>query len=108
MTRGTVVFLGGVSHNAGAGMTGGKFFLAREHEPFVNRNYVQGVSLDSADGLELRALLEDYRSATDSRTATELLAHWERTLETFAKFVPVGTSSPVPAVAEQAEASPIL
>jgi len=88
MTRGTVLFLGAVSHNAGAGMTGGRFFLERRHDGFVNRNYVQAVPLDAADGAELRTLLADYQSATGSRSAAALLADWDTTLARFAKYLP--------------------
>jgi glutamate synthase domain-containing protein 3 len=93
MTRGTVLFLGAVSHNAGAGMTGGKFFMERRHDAFVNRNYVQAVPLDEADGVELRALLVDYQAATGSRTAGALLADWENTLKVFAKYVPCSVAA---------------
>ena len=92
MTRGTVLFLGAVSHNAGAGMTGGKFFMERRHDRFVNRNYVQGVELDEADGAELRALLTDYQAATGSRTALALLAEG---LDRFAKYVPISVAAAV-------------
>jgi glutamate synthase domain-containing protein 3 len=93
MTRGTVLFLGAVSHNAGAGMTGGKFFMERRHDSFVNRNYVQAVPLDAADGEELRTLLADYQAATGSRTALALLADWETTLKVFAKYVPCSVAA---------------
>jgi glutamate synthase domain-containing protein 3 len=99
MTRGTVLFLGAVSYNAGAGMTGGKFFMERRHDGFVNRNYVKAVPLDADDAQELRSLLEDYQSATGSRTARELLEHWEITLATFVKYVP-STWTPAAAPAE--------
>jgi len=41
MTRGTVAILGRISHNAGAGMTGGKIFLDRQFDACVNRNYLR-------------------------------------------------------------------
>ena len=107
MTRGTVLFLGTVSHNAGAGMTGGKFFLARRHDGFVNRNYVQAVALDEADSLELRALLADYQSATGSRTAGALLEDWAGTVEAFAKYVPCSVAAALdPVVTAVAEVAP--
>jgi glutamate synthase domain-containing protein 3 len=106
MTRGTVLFLGPVSHNAGAGMTGGRFYLARRHDAFVNRNYVTAAALEPSDQEELRALLEDYRASTGSRTAEALLADWAGTLEAFAKYVPVAGPGPVPVPEEQGEAAP--
>jgi glutamate synthase domain-containing protein 2/glutamate synthase domain-containing protein 1/glutamate synthase domain-containing protein 3 len=89
MTRGTVLFLGAVSHNAGAGMTGGAFYLDRAHDGFVNRAYVRAAPLDANDAEELQALLTDYAAATGSRSAAALLAEWDATLERFAKYLPV-------------------
>jgi glutamate synthase domain-containing protein 3 len=100
MTRGTVVFLGPVSHNAGAGMTGGQFYLDRHHDGFVNRNYVHAVALEPADALELQTLLQDYLAATGSPAASTLLADWTATLGRFSKYVPV----PAPAKAQPAPA----
>ncbi|BDU74295.1 glutamate synthase large subunit [Mesoterricola silvestris] len=88
MTRGTVAFLGRISGNAGAGMTGGKIFVDRQYEACVNANYVRAEALDEADALEFRLLLEDYAGTTSSRTALALLEDWGRTRERFAKFVP--------------------
>ena len=45
MTNGVVVVLGSVSHNVGAGMTGGKLFLLAEFERFVNGSYLKGEPL---------------------------------------------------------------
>ena len=59
MTRGTVLVLGKLSHNAGAGMTGGKLYLDRHYDPCVNRNYLRAEPLDPQDAAELRALLEE-------------------------------------------------
>ena len=89
MTRGTVVFLGAVSHNAGAGMTGGEFFLDQRHGSFVNRNYVQPHPISGADGERLRSLLQAYLESTASRTARALLADWTGTLAAFARYAPI-------------------
>jgi glutamate synthase domain-containing protein 2/glutamate synthase domain-containing protein 1/glutamate synthase domain-containing protein 3 len=89
MTRGTVLFLGKVSHNVGAGMTGGKIYLDRAFDACANANYVRGEALDFRDRVELRALLEDYEAATSSRTARVLLEDWDRTVERFARYVPL-------------------
>jgi len=88
MTRGTVAILGPVSHNAGAGMTGGRLFLDRRHEGRVNRAYLEGRPLDEASAADFQALLADYLQATGSATALRLLTHWATTLETFAVYRP--------------------
>src|SRR6185436_2489909 len=69
MTKGLVAILGRVSHNAGAGMTGGKLYLRAESLPFVNADYIAPAPFERADLEELRALLDDYARATESRTA---------------------------------------
>lgn len=73
MTGGQVVVLGSVAPNAGAGMTGGALFLPRSETMQVNAESIEGVELDEATCARLRDLLEDYRVATGSRTAAQLL-----------------------------------
>ncbi|MCA9707260.1 MAG: glutamate synthase subunit alpha, partial [Myxococcales bacterium] len=75
MTGGTVVILGPVMANAGAGMTGGRLFLPAEHRAQLNEEYVIASALeDDGEHERLRALLGDYLRATGSRTARALLA----------------------------------
>ena len=88
MTRGLVVILGPVSHNVGAGMTGGKLYLRVDQAPRVNQDYLTAQPATAEDDAELLALLEDYARATESRTARALLADWDRGRRSFTKFVP--------------------
>lgn len=75
MTGGTVVILGPVSANAGAGMTGGRLFLPAEHHTQLNDEYVIASAVEDGDDRdELIALLRDYVEVTGSRTARALLA----------------------------------
>ena len=87
MTRGTVLFLGAVSHNAGAGMTGGKFYLDRRYDAFVNVNYVHACALGPEEAQDLRPLLEAH-ATLGSRTARAFLDDWAGTLGRFAAYVP--------------------
>ncbi len=73
MTSGTVVILGPVSANAGAGMTGGRLYLPPEHCAELERSYVHSTPLPDEEHAELLALLADYFAATGSRTAKALL-----------------------------------
>jgi glutamate synthase domain-containing protein 3 len=93
MTRGTVVVLGKVSCNAGAGMTGGTLFLDRKYADFVNTHYLLPVALQQEDAATLRSLLQEYWENTNSMPAKALLAQWEQTLQNFAAFVPVSVAA---------------
>jgi glutamate synthase domain-containing protein 2/glutamate synthase domain-containing protein 1/glutamate synthase domain-containing protein 3 len=74
MTAGTVVILGPVSANAGAGMTGGRLFLPPEHRDQLADASVIAAPPTDDERDELLALLRDYLAATGSRTARALLA----------------------------------
>ncbi len=80
MTGGTVVVLGPVGDNFGAGFTGGMAFIYDADETFerrVNPETVLFSRLGSAhwEG-ELKALLARHHAETSSPLAARLLAHW--------------------------------
>jgi glutamate synthase domain-containing protein 3 len=78
MTGGTVVVLGPVGPNFGAGMTGGRAYLL---DAVLDRlNAESGVARPIDDEVEDRALCEllAAHSAEGSRRAALLLAGWER------------------------------
>jgi glutamate synthase domain-containing protein 2/glutamate synthase domain-containing protein 1/glutamate synthase domain-containing protein 3 len=77
MTGGTVVVLGGVGPNFGAGMTGGHAYLLDQPglESRLNRGSIEGRSVEGADERPLRELLAAH-SGEGSRIAAELLADW--------------------------------
>ncbi len=92
MTGGTVVVLGPVGHNLGAGMTGGEAFV---HDPEarlgnrLNPQLVQAVRPHAAQSAELRFLVERHREYTGSPLAAALLADWEATLRSFWWVAPI-------------------
>lgn len=73
MTGGTVVILGPMSANAGAGMTGGRLFLPVEHRARIDERYVVASTFEDDELEDLLALLRDYHEATGSRTARALV-----------------------------------
>jgi glutamate synthase domain-containing protein 2/glutamate synthase domain-containing protein 1/glutamate synthase domain-containing protein 3 len=85
MTGGTVVVLGRIGYNLGAGMTGGQAFL---WDPLpervmtrVNDDLVEVVRPDH-DALEdLRWLVERHVELTGSRRGADLLADWDETAD---------------------------
>jgi glutamate synthase (NADPH/NADH) large chain len=93
MTRGTVVVLGEVGSNIGAGMTGGEIYVfdakgtARSR---LNTTYVEWYILkEEDDRLALRSLLESHYGFTKSPVALEMLRDFGRTAAKFIKIVPV-------------------
>jgi glutamate synthase (ferredoxin) len=83
MTGGTVVVLGPVGYNLGAGMTGGQAFV---WDPDVNLTarlntaLVEAVRPDADLMEEVRWLVERHHELTQSPRAAELLKDWPRTV----------------------------
>jgi glutamate synthase (NADPH) large chain len=76
MTGGTVVVLGPVGLNFGAGMTGGRAFVHGLDEANVNAELVVVTSVDD-EAEELRALVEAHARHTGSARAAALLDAWD-------------------------------
>ncbi len=92
MTGGTVVILGPVGHNLGAGMTGGEAYIYDHDGRLGNRlnpQLVQAVRPHHAQTAELRFLVERHREYTGSPLAAALLADWDATLRYFWWVAPV-------------------
>ena len=91
MTGGTVVVLGPVGHNLGAGMSGGECFvhdvqgdvLAR-----VNRQLVEARRPDGTQLARVHELLTEHATVTGSRRAERLLADWDDTSERLWRIAP--------------------
>ncbi|MGH9027165.1 MAG: glutamate synthase-related protein, partial [Acidimicrobiia bacterium] len=93
MTGGSVVILGPVGYNLGAGMTGGQAYV---HDPEgalaarLNPQLVEAARLDETQASELRFLVERHRELTNSPVATGLLERWELSVAAFWRVAPVG------------------
>jgi glutamate synthase domain-containing protein 3 len=92
MTGGTVVVLGQVGHNLGAGMTGGQVFvfdpdtervLAR-----VNTDLVEALRPEPDDIAEVKWLIERHLEETGSLRAAELLKVWDQAAEMLWHILP--------------------
>ena len=92
MTRGTVVVLGDVGYNVGAGMSGGIIYIYDESDTLVNRlnhSYVQPFLLAGGEELqELKALLKKHYEYTGSPRAFEILNNFETASQRFKKVAP--------------------
>jgi glutamate synthase domain-containing protein 3 len=108
MTGGTVVVLGPVGRNFGAGMTGGIAYVLDETRRLggrVNHEHVT-VSLPGDGPLEaLHALVHEHHAETGSSRAAAILASWDRSLPRFRIVTPRSATSAVP-VASHAAARP--
>ena len=87
MTRGTVIILDGMSHNVGAGMTGGELFCRRENIEMLNKDYITPVELNSKDVDKLTQLISTHYEHTQSVTARELLESNDLA-QTFVRCIP--------------------
>jgi glutamate synthase (NADPH/NADH) large chain len=92
MTGGTVVVLGAVGDNFGAGFTGGMAFVYDPEGRFhlrVNRDTLLWQQVASAHWeVVLRGLVERHAEETNSRYARMLLHDWARALPQFWQVVP--------------------
>ena len=84
MTGGTIVLLGPVGYNVGAGMTGGQAFVWDPKARLtarLNPAMVEAARPDADMLEELRWLIERHQELTGSARAGELLRDWEGTVE---------------------------
>jgi glutamate synthase (ferredoxin) len=91
MTNGTVVVLGPVGRNFGAGMTGGEAYVYDPGEVLglrLNGELVAALLLGADQSAALRQLLERHLRYTGSAVAEGLLAGWEEALAWFRHVVP--------------------
>jgi glutamate synthase domain-containing protein 3 len=92
MTGGTIVILGETGRNFAAGMSGGVAFVfdpqgaLQSHRNDDPNLLLEAVESDD-DIATLRKLLENHRDYTESKRATEILAHWELALPKFVKVI---------------------
>lgn len=93
MTGGTVVILGPVGYNLGAGMTGGECYV---YDPEglltvrLNTQLVEASSPDGSQAVELRSLVQLHEQLTGSPLAAALLSDWEHAVRQCWRVVPVG------------------
>jgi glutamate synthase domain-containing protein 3 len=93
MTGGRVVVLGPTGRNFAAGMSGGVAYVLDEGGMFAKRCNMGMVGfdeLDSADAIELRAMIDEHGQRTDSPVAARVLSEWEALLAAgaFVKVMP--------------------
>ncbi len=91
MTRGTVIVLGEIGHNFGAGMTGGQAFIYSKNNPVsyrLNKEFVKEKKLSLSDENLVRRLLKNHIFHTGSGIATQIISDWENQKDYFINIVP--------------------
>lgn len=91
MTGGTVVVLGEIGRNFGAGMSGGVAYLYDKEgdmPQFLNMDMILVEDLNEEDEETLRNLIRDHFKYTASTNALEILQTWKTTKEKFIKIMP--------------------
>jgi glutamate synthase (NADPH/NADH) large chain/glutamate synthase (ferredoxin) len=100
MTRGTVVILGTVGINFGAGMSGGLAFVYDDRDILAARINPQMIGIERLNNEEeigsLKQLLAVHARLTGSPHANELLASWETAISRFWKVVPHPPTADMP------------
>ena len=91
MTAGTVVVLGEVGLNFGAGMTGGEAYVL-DRDGTLDTRLGDGLALahdpDASQLAELRELVERHHRHTESRRAASLLERWSDEASSFRRIAP--------------------
>jgi len=88
MTGGTVVVLGGIGLNVGAGMSGGELYVHDPDGRLPLRLNTQLVVAERAAGAQLRELLERHLRQTGSPRAAGVLERWDEAATWFWRVVP--------------------
>jgi glutamate synthase (ferredoxin) len=102
MTRGTVVVLGPVGRNLGAGMSGGRAFVYDPEGTLperLNHQLIEASEPDPVDLEEVRALVERHLELTGSPMAAAVLGSWSTARHAFRRVAPKAVAMAVGAVA---------
>jgi glutamate synthase domain-containing protein 2/glutamate synthase domain-containing protein 1/glutamate synthase domain-containing protein 3 len=91
MTRGTVVILGKIGSNFGAGMTGGIAYIylkSSRNLNNLNNDYVRDSKLEDTDFNLVWKLIRGHKFHTASIVATKILNNWDIEKNNFVKIIP--------------------
>jgi glutamate synthase domain-containing protein 3 len=84
-----------MSHNIGAGMTGGRLFCHRDNIPRLNTGYLAPHDLSGEEHSELLALVTEHAELTGSRSARRLIER-PMDLADYVVCVPLGVRAAQP------------
>ena len=106
MTGGRVVVLGSVGRNFAAGMSGGIAYIWDKDKNFASLYNPEMVELfpveTEEDQKELRGLIENHLTYTNSSVAQNVLENWDEILPQFIKVYPTDYRKVMEAKAQEA------
>lgn len=92
MTGGKAVILGTTGRNFGAGMSGGIAYVLDEDNSFATRCNREMIELESLSNTaeidDLKKIIEQHLTKTQSAVAKRIIANWEQALSQFVKVIP--------------------
>jgi glutamate synthase (NADPH/NADH) large chain len=92
MTGGTVIILGGVGLNIGAGMTGGVIYIYDELDNLnlrINENYVKIAEISKDDLEIINSFIEKHYFYTMSKRAKSIIEDFKNKARNFKKVIPI-------------------
>jgi glutamate synthase domain-containing protein 3 len=89
MTGGRVLIIGQVSHNVGAGMTGGVLYMRRENASHINTSYVAPQELNEEEAEDILHLLRRHNEYLDSAAVRQMIENWHVERAAFLRCVPL-------------------
>ncbi len=91
MTGGTVLILGMIGRNFGAGMSGGIAYIYKEDKKSIKNFNMEMIDLETPNIQDediIYEMLEDHFSNTNSEIAEKILSNWENEKKNFIKVMP--------------------
>ena len=91
MTQGTIIILGQIGKNFGAGMTGGVAYVyskKKKLENYINKDFINEVNLDKKDQSLVLRLLRNHNFHTDSSIGKKIINNWDNEIIFFKKLIP--------------------
>ena len=97
MTEGTVLILGKIGINFGAGMTGGTAYIydpEGEVDIKINKSYVKTEALEEEDIEEINKFQLKHVAYTESKIAKYILDNFKEEINNFVKIVALESKKP--------------
>ena len=91
MTGGTVLILGKIGRNFGAGMSGGIAHIYKEDKRSIKNFNMEMIDLETPNIQDediIYEMLENHFSNTNSKVAEKILSNWKNKKKNFIKVMP--------------------
>ena len=91
MTQGTIIILGQIGKNFGAGMTGGIAYVyskKKRLKNYINKDFIKVVNLGKKDQSLVLRFLRNHIFHTDSSLGKKIINNWNNEIKYFKKLMP--------------------